>query len=160
MRYHSSFEGLKKSISLDNYVKSMKDGQKKIYYTSAPIIADALKSPFMEPFKDSDVPVLIVSHQVDEMVFNQIGTYKGYTFINIETGYDEMSKDLGDKANKVEDLNKPKLPEEDVTNFCLWLKEQHTPYVGKVTLSRRLTDVPMVLFGQVSASMRIMAQMM
>jgi HSP90 family molecular chaperone len=30
---------------------------------------DALKNPFMEAFKDSDVPVLIVSNQVDEMVF-------------------------------------------------------------------------------------------
>ena len=46
------------------------------------------------------------------------------------------------------------IPEEEVTTFSLWLKEHSKPYVGKVTLSRRLTDVPMVLFGQVSASMR------
>ena len=52
------------------------------------------------------------------------------------------------------------MPEEDITQFCLWLKEETKPYVGKVTLSKRLTSVPMVLFGQVSASMRVMMNMM
>jgi len=51
----------------------------------------------MAPFKDSDVPVLIVQNQVDEMVFNQIGSYKGFTFVNVESGYEEISKDLGEK---------------------------------------------------------------
>jgi hypothetical protein len=32
--------------------------------------------------------------------------------------------------------------------------------VGKVTLSKRLKDVPLVLYGQVSANMRIMMNMM
>jgi len=45
----------------------------------------------MEPFKDSDVPVLLVSNQVDEMIFQQIGTFKGYTFVNVESGYEEIS---------------------------------------------------------------------
>ena len=56
-----------------------------------------MKSPFMGPFKDSDVPVLIVGNQIDEMVFNQIGTYKGFTFVNVESGYEEIQKDLGDR---------------------------------------------------------------
>ena len=160
MRYHSTFDGLDTTISLEDYIKQMKEGQKKIYYVAGTDPKDSLSSPFMGPFKDSDVPVLIVGNQIDEMVFNQIGTYKGFTFVNVESGYEEIQKDLGDRKQTEEDLNKPKLPEDDVTSFCLWLKEQHKPYVGKVTLSQRLTDVPLVLFGQVSASMRIMAQMM
>lgn len=55
---------------------------------------------------------------------------------------------------------KESIPEEEVTNFCLWLKEQTKPYVGKVTISKRLTDVPMIIFGQVSANMRMMMAMM
>lgn len=42
----------------------------------------------------------------------------------------------------------------------IWLKEYGKPYVSKVTLSKRLQTVPMVLFGQVSASMRHMMTMM
>jgi len=56
-----------------------------------------MSNPFMEPFKDSDVPVLLIGNQVDEMVFQQIGTFKGYTFVNVESGYEEVSKDLGEK---------------------------------------------------------------
>jgi len=62
MRYHSSFVGKANTISLDEYVKSMKEGQKKIYFVSSPYAEDAMNSPFMGPFKDSDVPVLIVGH--------------------------------------------------------------------------------------------------
>ena len=60
----------------------------------------------MAPFKDSDVPVLIVQNQVDEMVFNQIGSFKGFTFVNVESGYEEISKDLGEKPKSENDKNK------------------------------------------------------
>jgi molecular chaperone HtpG/TNF receptor-associated protein 1 len=65
-----------------------------------------MANPFMEPFKDSDVPVLLIGNQVDEMVFQQIGTFKGYTFVNVESGYEEVSKDLGEK-NVHEDFKGP-----------------------------------------------------
>jgi len=96
MRYTSNQE-MNKSISLEDYTKSMKEGQKKIYYIAGVMPKDIGTNPFMEPFKDSDVPVLIVSNQIDEMVFQQIGTFKGFTFVNVESGYEEISKDLGDK---------------------------------------------------------------
>lgn len=67
---------------------------------------------------------------------------------------------MGNRPQSEQDRNKPSIPEDDVTTFCLWLKENHKAHVGKVTISKRLTDVPLVLFGQVSAQMRIMAQMM
>lgn len=75
----------------------------------------------MEPFKQSNVPVLIVMNQIDEMIFQRIGTYKGYNFVNVESGYEEIAKDLGDVDVKQDDRDQ--LPEEDVTQFCLWLKE-------------------------------------
>ena len=77
----------------------------------------------------------------------------------MESGYEEISKDLGEK-NVHQDSDKPSVPDTDVTQFCLWLKEETKPYVGKVTLSKRLKSTPCVLFGQVSASMRVMMNMM
>lgn len=56
------------------------------------------------------------------MVFQQIGTYKGYTFVNVESGYEEVSKDLGDK-NINDNVRAIQIPEEDITPFCLWMKE-------------------------------------
>ena len=52
------------------------------------------------------------------------------------------------------------LPEEDVTTFSLWLKNELQQHVGKVAISRRLKDQPAVLFGQVSSSMRMVMAMM
>ena len=52
------------------------------------------------------------------------------------------------------------LPEEDVTNFCLWLKETLSSKVQKVQLSKRLKGTPAVVVGQVSSSMFMIMQMM
>jgi len=54
----------------------------------------------------------------------------------------------------------PPLPEDDVTTFTLWLKNELQQHAGKVTISKRLKGVPAVLFGQVSSSMRMIMQMM
>ena len=60
MRYYST--KVEESVSLDDYLKQMKEGQKKIYFISGARPEDAMSNPFMEPFKDSDVPVLIVTN--------------------------------------------------------------------------------------------------
>jgi molecular chaperone HtpG/TNF receptor-associated protein 1 len=52
------------------------------------------------------------------------------------------------------------LPDEDVTAFCLWLKNDFQDYIGKVTLSKRLRGVPAVVYSNVSSSMRMVMQMM
>lgn len=69
----------------------MKEKQRKIYYLPAQDESAAMASPFMTPFKNTEVPLLIVDAQFDEMIFKQIGAYKGYTFVNIEQAtYEEL----------------------------------------------------------------------
>lgn len=53
-------------ISLEEYISKMKEGQKKIYFTNGSSYHAAMDTPFYEPFKDSDVPVLVLSNQLDE----------------------------------------------------------------------------------------------
>lgn len=53
-----------------------------------------------------------------------------------------------------------RIPEEDVTGFCLWLKNELSDNVSKVTISKRLKDTPALVSGQMSSSMRVMMQMM
>lgn len=40
-----------------------------------------------------------------------------------------------------------KLPEEDVSNFCIWLKDTLSEKVSKVQLSKRLSGVPAIAVG-------------
>ena len=52
-------------------------------------------------------------------------------FVNIEQcSVDEIRKELGLEIPEGE--TKSKLPEEDVTNFCLWLKDTLNTKVTKV----------------------------
>jgi len=103
-------------------------------------------SPFYEPFKGTDIPVLVITNQIDEIVFQQINDYKNKRFVNIENSYEEVSKDVN-PTPKEEDTSVPRVPEDDVTPFSLWLKNELASNVNKVTISKRLTGSPAVLFG-------------
>ena len=53
-----------------------------------------------------------------------------------------------------------RLPEEDVSNFCLWLKEACGGKISKVKISNRLKSAPGLVAGSMSSSMYMMMQMM
>lgn len=50
------------SLSLEDYVKKMKPGQQKIFYVTGGTKDMALNNPFMEPFKEADMPVLLLTN--------------------------------------------------------------------------------------------------
>lgn len=91
------------------------------------------------------------------MCLRQVNEYKGFKFINIETNFEEIAKDVD---HRVEVDKKLGLPEKDTTSFCLWIKSELEPFVSKVSISRRLKSAPAVIVGDVSASMRVMMKMM
>ena len=110
-------------ISLDDYLAKMKPTQEKIYFVVSTSYEQAMNSPFMEPFKGTDMPVLILTNNIDEVCFQQTGQYKNKKFSNIETSYEEIAKDLGKKEE--ENLSSfSRIPEEDITTFSLWLKNE------------------------------------
>ena len=88
-------------MGLDDYVKKMKAGQTKIYYVTAQTRDQALNNPFMEPFRAAGAdapPVLVLTNNIDEICFSQLGEYKGHRFSNVETAtYEDISKDIGAK---------------------------------------------------------------
>ena len=47
----------------------MMPNQKKIYFVVGTTRDSALRNPFLSVFKDSDVPILVVANQVDEIIF-------------------------------------------------------------------------------------------
>ena len=130
----------------------MQPNQEKIYFIVNPVYDYALKSPFLEPFKDSKLDVLVLANNVDEILFQQNGDWKGKKLVNIESAFDEISKDLGGKLEE-EAAARNRIPEEDTTTFCLWLKEELKDSIAKVTFSKRLTTTPAILTGQISSSM-------
>jgi HSP90 family molecular chaperone len=67
IRYESNYTD--KFVNIDDYLKQMTAGQENIYFILAPTRDLALNSAYMEPFKNTKVPVLIVNMHVDEMVY-------------------------------------------------------------------------------------------
>jgi HSP90 family molecular chaperone len=81
----------------------MKPGQNKIYFVTAQSREQALNNPFMEPFKvagDNAPPVLVLVNNIDEVCFNQLNDYRGHRFVNVETSYEEIAKDLNIKDDE------------------------------------------------------------
>lgn len=46
----------------------------------------------MEPFQNSEIPVIITSNHMDEVVFKQINEYESKKFVNIESDQAEVEK--------------------------------------------------------------------
>ena len=160
IRVNSKNGGAKKLVSLDEYIENMKEGQEKIYYIVNNQYELGVKSPYMEPFKNiKEVDVLILTNNVDEIIFQQSVEYKGKKFVSIESNFEEIQKDLG-LDSEIESLERSRIPEQDITGFCLWLKEELKDSIGKVAISKRLKDTPAIVSGNMSSSMRIMMQMM
>jgi HSP90 family molecular chaperone len=121
-----------------------------------PSYEQAIKSPYFEPFRNNDsVDVVVLTNNVDEILFQQMIEYKGKKFVSIESSYEEITKDLGNKIEQ-EAHERSRIPEEDITGFCLWLKNELSENVSKVTISKRLKDTPALVSGQMSSSMRVM----
>ena len=67
---------------------------------------------------------------------------------------DEVRKDIGLEVSEAK--SNSRLPEDDVTNFCLWLKDTMASKVSIVNISKRLTNTPALVVGKVSSSMYMM----
>lgn len=61
----------------------------------------AIKSPYFEPFRNNTtLDVIVLTNQFDEFLFKQVGDYQGKTFVNIESAYEEIQKDLGTRQEE------------------------------------------------------------
>ncbi|MEE9604675.1 MAG: molecular chaperone HtpG [Candidatus Scalindua sp.] len=88
--------------TIQDYIDDMQDGQEEIYYITGTSLDEALKSPYLEAFKDKDYEVLIMLDDIDDIIMSQF-EYKGKKFKSVIKGdvtLDKSEKDEKDKARK------------------------------------------------------------
>jgi TNF receptor-associated protein 1 len=154
-RYKSNFTS--SNLSIEDYVEKMLKNQNKIYYFVSTEKSDLNENIHIEQFAGSDLPILCSQDPIDEMIFRQVNEYKDYKFVNIENESDDFLDKL--RSDKGETINK--LPEDDISPYTLWLKNELEPNVGKVTLSKRLgTNNPLIVTSDQSANMKGFMAMM
>ncbi len=153
VRFPSSLS--ESTITLDDYLNKLGKDENKIYYFFAPKRDMAMGSPYLEPFKSTGVPVLFTEYHLDEMCLRNIGKYKDHEFTNIESSYEDILADFEKRyPEKMRGKKVEPMPEQDVTPFCLWIKNELGANVQQVTASRRYSEAPGLIVGQVSSSMR------
>jgi molecular chaperone HtpG len=82
----SRAEGAEETVSLDQYLERMREGQDKIYYVTADTVAAARHSPHLEIFRKKDVEVLLLTDRVDEWLVSHLTEYKGKALHSIAKG--------------------------------------------------------------------------
>ncbi len=88
--------------TIPEYVDNMKEGQEDIYYITGTSLDEALKSPYLEAFKEKDYEVLIMLEDIDDVIMSSF-EYKGKKFksaIKGDVTLDKSEKDEKEKAGK------------------------------------------------------------
>eukprot|EP00934_Nitzschia_sp_Nitz4_P004208 Nitzschia sp. Nitz4//scaffold55_size114948//57205//59762//NITZ4_003901-RA/size114948-processed-gene-0.68-mRNA-1//-1//CDS//3329554530//4198//frame0 len=142
LRYKSTKSSDPKSwISLDDYIKNMKDWQKDIYFVAGMDLETVEKSQFLEPFLAKGVEVLYLTDPVDEYVTQTVRSYEGKMFKNIATENVELKDDEED-----EDLIKRRdtYYKDKFKPLTKWLKKLYGNSVMRVAISKRLVTTPAI----------------
>ena len=120
-----------KHTTMQKYVDVMKPGQDDIYYITAGSLEEALKSPYLEAFRDKDYEVLIMLDEVDDIIMGSLFEYKGKKLKSVIKG--DISLDKSGSAEKKE-------AEQKFGKLIGLMKERLKEDVKDVRLSGRLKD--------------------
>jgi molecular chaperone HtpG len=133
LRFESSLTEKGKTTSLADYVTRMKDGQKEIYFLTAPNREAIESGPYLEGFKARNLEVLFCHEPVDEYVFNNVREFDGKKFL----AADHADVKLEDQPQTGEALS-----EADVKDLTKWLQDTLGKQVAEVKTSDRLVGSP------------------
>lgn len=125
------------SVSLEDYISRMQDGQEKIYYAVADNYNTAKHSPHLEIFRKKGIEVLLMSDRVDEWLMSQLFDFEGKSFQDVSKG----ELDLGDTENEEEKKAQEETAKE-LEGLVERLKNSLDAQVSEVRITHRLTDSP------------------
>lgn len=138
LRFSStSTDSEEQTVSLEDYVDRMQEGQEKIYYITADSFATARHSPHLQIFRRKGIEVLLLSDRVDEWLASHLNEFDGKQLVSIAKGELEL-----DKLVDEEDKAAAKQTEGEYADVIKRMQEQLKDRVKEVRVSQRLTDSP------------------
>ena len=130
------------TVSLDDYVSRMKDGQKGIYYITADNYRTARSSPHLEVFDRHGLEVLLLADPIDEWLVMHLTEYEGKPLTSVMKG----ELDLGDAA--AEDDVPDEEKDGDHAPVLERFREALSGRVKDVRVTRRLSTSPACLVSE------------
>jgi molecular chaperone HtpG len=142
----NSIENRKEPISLEQYIKNMKETQKDIYYLVGSDADSIEDSPFLEALVQKGYDVMLMVDPIDEYVMQHIKEYQDHKLVCI-------SKDgftLEDKKNDGEQNDNKKDDTTNVNNeqyqeICKFIQSTLSDKIEKVVISTTLVNSPCAL---------------
>lgn len=128
------------TVSLEDYISRMKEGQDKIYYITADSFVAAKNSPLLEIFRKKGIEVLLLSDLVDNWVVSSLPEFKGNTLQSVAKG----EFDLEDVADESEKEQQQKVVE-DFKSLTERMQATLGDKVKEVRVTHRLTSSPACL---------------
>ncbi|MFQ5345614.1 MAG: molecular chaperone HtpG [Mariprofundus sp.] len=142
----SSTESDEQSVSLEDYVSRMKEGQDTIYFITAETLAAARHSPHLEVFRKKGIEVLLLSDRIDEWLTTHLTEFDGKKLQSIAKGELDLS---GIGANSEQAAEEKKKEQEEkakaVEPAIEKIKESLGDKVKEVRVTDRLTESPACL---------------
>jgi len=141
MRFASTHTGLEdQTVSLDDYIGRMKEGQDKVYFLAADSFAAAKGSPLLEVFTQKNVEVLLLYDRVDSFVSTELEKYHDIELQSVAKGEIDLTK-LESEAEKEEHQKSVDAAQPLVDRLQQALKDR----VKEVRVTTRLTSSPACL---------------
>jgi len=152
LRFESSKSG-DSTVSLDEYINNMKEGQSGIYYITGESKRSVMNSPFLEKLRKRDIEVLFLTDALDEYITQQLKEYNEKKLICITK--ENMMMD-----NDKEDVESFEVIKKKYEKTCEYIKSILGDSIEKVVVSNRLDSSPCVLvtneYGWTANMQRIM----
>lgn len=135
-------------ITLDEYVKNMKDGQENIYYASGESVSKIDSLPQVEQIKKKGFDILYLTNYLDEFVISVLREEDGKTFKSVSDSSLDLDTEEEKKANKK--LN------EDNKDMLAEIKDALGDEVTSVRFTNKLDSHPVCLTseGEISVEMQ------
>jgi molecular chaperone HtpG len=125
------------TVSLEDYVNRMPEGQEKIYYITADSFAAARHSPHLQIFRSKGIEVLLLYDRVDEWLVSHLSEFDGKPLVSTARGELELDNLIDEK-----DKTEAKQTAGEYAAVVKRMQEKLGDRVKDVRVSQRLTDSP------------------
>ncbi len=143
------------TVSLEDYVGRMKEGQDKIYYLVGESFNAVKNSPHLEIFRKKGIEVLLLFDRIDEWLVAYLNEFEGKSLQSVAKG----DLDIG-KLEEEKPEEEVKKQEEAFEKVLKHLKEVLEEKTEEVRLTDRLTDSPACLVASQEGLSRHLQQML
>jgi molecular chaperone HtpG len=132
------------TVTLEEYVSRMKEGQDKIYFVTADSYTAGRNSPHLEIFRKKGIEVLVMWDRVDEWMLSHLREFDGKKLVSVAKG----GLDLEALADEEEKKHQTEVAEQ-FKPLVERLQESLKDRVKEVRVTLRLVDSPScVVVGQ------------